>query len=212
MDYLKMQKYSVIVFDLGNVLIPFDYSRVIDKLNSINDGLGNKFSKLYMENYEYHRNFEKGLINKTDFLNTMLNWLEHKISVEEFCKIYSDIFTLNEKVISLIPSLKKNYKVFLLSNTNEIHEQYGYSHYDFLRYFDKIFLSHKIGAVKPEEKVYRVVESHSQKPSSEHLFIDDVIEYVEGAKKCGWDGIQFKSYEQLLTELKFRNIILDGIV
>ncbi len=206
-----MRKYSVIVFDLGNVLIPFDYSKIVNKLNSISDGLGNKFAKLYSENYEYHRNFERGKITRKEFLETMSNWMEHKVSIEQFCKIYSDIFTLNENVISLIPQLKKNFKVVLLSNTNEIHEEYGYGHYEFLNYFDKIFLSHKVGAVKPEEKIYRAVESYTQKPSQEHLFIDDVIEYIEGAKRCGWDGIQFLNYENLIDELKIRGINLNGI-
>lgn len=206
-----MSNYSVIVFDLGNVLIPFDYSRILQKLNFISEGLGDKFLKLYTENYEYHRKFERGWISRDDFLNTMTNWLENKISKEEFCRIYSDIFTLNENVISLIPLLKKNYKVVLLSNTNEIHEEFGYSHYDFLKYFDKIFLSYKVGAVKPEEKIYRAVESYTRQPSSEHLFIDDVLDYIEGAKKCGWDGIQFQNYEQLINELKKRNIIHNGI-
>lgn len=203
--------YSVIVFDLGNVLIPFDYSKIIIKLNSIEKGLGDNFVKLYNENYEYHRKFERGWIKREDFLNTMTSWLKYKISPEEFCKIFSNIFTLNDNVISLIPLLKKNYMLVLLSNTNEIHEEYGYSHYDFLKYFDKTFLSHKVGAVKPEEKIYRAVESYTQKPSQEHLFIDDVLDYVIGAKKCGWDAIHFQNYNQLITELKNRNIILDGI-
>lgn len=206
-----MSKYSVIVFDLGNVLIPFDYSKVVNKLNSISEGLGDKFARLYSENYEYHRNFERGKITRKEFLETMLDWLEHKVSENDFCKIYSDIFTLNEKVISLIPELKKNYQVLLLSNTNEIHEEFGYGHYEFLNYFDKIFLSHKVGAVKPEEKIYRAVESYTQKPSHEHLFIDDVPEYIEGAKRCGWDGIHFQNYELLVEELRNRNIFLDGI-
>ncbi len=206
-----MNNYSVIVLDLGNVLIPFDYSRIINKLNLISPGLGDKFAKLYKENYEFHRNFERGLITRVEFLNTIQEWVDYKVSREEFCKIYSDIFTLNENVISLIPILKMNYTVVLLSNTNEIHEEYGYRHYDFLKYFDNIFLSFKVGAVKPEEKIYRAVESYSKKPSSEHLFIDDVIEYVEGAKKCGWDAIQFRNYEQLVKDLKERNIIFDGV-
>ncbi|MEG8948034.1 HAD family hydrolase [Rosettibacter firmus] len=206
-----MKNYSVIVFDLGNVLIPFDYGRIINKLNSIEDGLGFKFANLYKEHYEFHRNFERGLVSREEFLNTMLDWTDHKINPDEFCKIYSDIFSLNENVISLIPVLKKNYTVLLLSNTNEIHEEYGYRHYEFLKYFDKIFLSYKVGAVKPEEKIYKAVETFSQKPSSEHLFIDDIPDYVEGAKKCGWDGIVFQNYEQLVNDLKLRNIILDGI-
>jgi putative hydrolase of the HAD superfamily len=114
---------------------------------------------------------------------------------------------VNQNVVELIPLLKEKYKVILLSNTNSIHKRYGYGHLDFIKWFDKLFLSHEIGAVKPEEKIYRTVESYTQKKSSEHFFIDDIQEYVDGAKKCGWDGVQFVNYEKLVEDLKNRKIL-----
>ncbi len=202
-----MKKYSVIVFDLGNVLLPFDYSKPLSYFNGLKKGLGNKFTNLYRENYHIHREFEGGKLSEAQYLRTMLDWLEHKVTEEQFCKIFSDIFAVNQKVVELIPKLKENYKVVLLSNTNSIHKRYGYGHLDFIKWFDQLFLSHEIGAVKPEEKIYRAVESFTQKKSSEHFFIDDIQEYVDGAKKCGWDGIQFVNYEKLVDDLRNRKIL-----
>ena len=199
---------SVIVFDLGNVLIPFDYTIMIERFNNLGDGLGNKFAELYKNNYEYHRDFERGKISREDFVKTMLERLDHKISADEFCKIFSDIFTLNQNVIELLPRLKKNYTLCLLSNTNEIHEEYGYRHYKFLEHFDKLFLSHEVGHVKPENEIYAAVENFTGKPPEEHLFIDDILEYVNGAKNCGWSAIQFTTYENLINDfVKFEIII-----
>lgn len=205
-----MKKYSIIVFDLGNVLLPFDYSKPVSYFNELKKGLGDKFTKLYRENYHVHREFEGGKLSEAQYLKTMLDWLEHTVTEEQFCKIFSDIFTMNQEVVELIPTLKEKYKVVLLSNTNSIHKRYGYGHLDFIKWFDQIFLSHEIGAVKPEEKIYRAVESFTQKKSSEHFFIDDIQEYVDGAKKCGWDGVQFKNYEQLVVDLQARNILQPG--
>jgi putative hydrolase of the HAD superfamily len=202
-------KYSVIVFDLGNVLIPFDYSKPIQHFNNLKPGLGDRFAGLYKKNYHVHREFEKGTITRTQYLATMIDWLENMITQEEFSKIFSEIFSLNEDVIALLPKLKKNYTLCLLSNTNEIHKEYGYKHYKFLSHFDKLFLSHEVGSVKPEEKIYRAVENFTKRPSSEHLFIDDIQEYIDGAKTCGWDGIQFTGYEKLLKDLKEKNIVID---
>ncbi len=203
-------KYSVIVFDLGNVLIPFDYTKPIEYFNNIKTGLGNRFVQLYKENYHIHRSFEKGELTRNQYLAQMIEWLEGKVTGDEFCKIFSDIFTLNNDVIDLLPQLKEHYTLCLLSNTNEIHKEYGYQHYSFLNYFDKLFLSHEVGAIKPEETIYRAVENFTMKPSSEHLFIDDIQEYVDGAKACGWDGIQFNSYNDLVDEFKKRNILLNN--
>ena len=102
------RKYSAVVFDLGNVLIPFDYTIVLNKLNEIENNLGRRFIDFYNSNYNLHRDFEKGMISEPVFIKTMLQAVDNKINSETFCKIFSDIFTVNEKVVSLLPILKKD--------------------------------------------------------------------------------------------------------
>jgi len=137
----------------------------------------------------------------------MLELVDHKIDAETFKKYYADIFSLNKDVISLLPILKTDYKLFLLSNTDSIHQKYGWQKYEFLKYFDKLILSHEVGAVKPEEKIYHAVEAASSFPSEEHFYIDDIQEYVDAAKKIGWDAVQFVDYQKLVSDLKKRNIL-----
>lgn len=204
---MKKRKYSVIVFDLGNVLIPFDYNILIKKLDLVKEGSGKHFVDTYFDNYEFHRDFERGKISEKKFIERMLEILNHSIDGETFCNYFSSIFKQNQEVAALLPTLKKNYKLILLSNTNSIHEKYGWEHYEFLKYFDDLILSHKIGAVKPEEKIYCAVEKSSGSPAEEHIFIDDIEEYVNAAKSFGWDGVHFKSYKFLVGDLKLRDII-----
>jgi putative hydrolase of the HAD superfamily len=201
------RKYSAIVFDLGNVLIPFDYSKTIKRINDVESGLGDKFYKFYKENYHIHRNFERGKISESEFIKTMLSAIDNKIDDKAFCKYYSDIFSLNKDVISLLPALKKNYKLFLLSNTDSIHKKYRWEKYDFLKHFDKIILSFEVGYVKPDEEIYREVEISSGFPSEEHFFTDDIQEYVDAAQNIGWDAVCFQNYEKLADDLKKRKII-----
>lgn len=203
---MSERKFSAIVFDLGNVLIPFDYSKAINKLNEVENGLGNRFYDFFKSNYNLHREFEIGKISEKEFINKILSIVDHKIDEKTFCKYYADIFSLNEDLISLLPIMKKNYKLFLLSNTDSIHKKYGWEKYDFLKYFDKLILSFEVGAVKPDEKIFREVEKASGLPSSEHFFIDDIQEYVEGAKNVGWDAVQFIDYQKLMNDLRERKI------
>jgi putative hydrolase of the HAD superfamily len=205
---MSNRKYSAIVFDLGQVLIPFDYNIFIQAVNKHKEGLGEEFVRKYNQNYHIHRDFERGKISEKDFIAQMLEWLEHKVTAEQFVDYWSSIFSLNEDVISLLPKLKNNYKLYLLSNTNSIHQKHGYQHYDFLKIFDKLFLSHEVGFVKPEEGIYRAVENYSKLPSEEHIFIDDIEEYVDAAKKLDWDGIQFIGYENLVQEFSKRGILV----
>ena len=203
---MKNRKYSAIVFDLGNVLIPFDFKKALIKLDQVENGLGDRFNNYFKANYHLHREFEKGKISEKDFIIRMLEIVDNKIDESTFCKYYADIFSLNEDVISLLPVLKKNYKLFLLSNTDSIHKKYGWEKYEFLKYFDKLILSFEVGSVKPEEKIYRAVEEASGFSSQKHIFIDDIQEYVDGAKNIGWDAVQFINYQKLLNDLKERKI------
>jgi len=198
---------KVFVSDLGNVLIPFDYGIAIKRLNEISDGLGDRFINNYKEMYHLHRQFEKGEIKETKFLAILSGAIGYKIDNESLCKIYSEIFVLNYDLIELLPMLKSKYKLVLLSNTNSIHQKYGWGGYEFLKYFDKLILSHQVGAVKPEKEIYKAVEEFSKCKPEEHFFIDDIPEYVDGAKKCGWDGAVYTNITELKTILKGKYLL-----
>jgi putative hydrolase of the HAD superfamily len=206
-----MNKYSVIVFDLGNVLLPFDYNVIISKFDRIERGLGSKFAAYYKDNYNVHRRFERGEFTPDKFVEIMLDVLDHKMSGEAFCEAYSKIFTVNEKLVAALPVLKKNCQLVLLSNTNAIHQKFGWGAYEFLKLFDKLILSHEVHAVKPEKEIYEAVESFTQKSPQEHFYVDDVPEYVAAARKLGWDAVQFVGNKRLFEEFKKRELLNDEI-
>lgn len=204
---MSAHKYSVIVFDLGNVLINFDYEIAVKRFDKIEPDLGKKFLEHHKKNYHIHRAFEKGMINEDEFIRIALSGVNHKVDSKTFAKIYSDIFTPNDDVIALLPLLKKKYKLILLSNTDPLHKKYGWEKYEFISYFDQLVLSFEVSSVKPEEKIYKAVEGFYKFTSQEHLYIDDIDVYVEAAKKLGWDTIQFLNYKQLLEDFQSRNIL-----
>lgn len=204
---MSSRKYSAIVFDLGQVIVPFDYKYFVEKVNKHKPGIGERFLDLYKKNYNVHRDFEKGLIPEKVFISQMLDYLDNIIDAETFCKYWSDIFSLNEDIIALLPELKNKYKLYLISNTNSIHKKFGFGNYAFLQLFDKLILSHEVKFIKPEKEIYIEVEKVSGLPSKEYIFIDDILEYVDAAKSLGWDGIQFIGYDDLVNNLKIRNIL-----
>jgi glucose-1-phosphatase len=204
---MEKRKYSVIVFDLGNVLIPFDYMISFNKLEKIEIGLGQRFLDQYKENYAFHRKFEAGLVSEEEFLTKLLGFVNNKVDRKTLIDAYSKIFRVNEDVAALLPELKKNFKLVLLSNTNIVHQKYAWGEYNFIKHFEKLILSHEVGACKPEEKIYKAVEEYTKLLPQEHIFIDDILEYAEAAKNLGWDAIQFKNYNQLVNELKGKDIL-----
>jgi putative hydrolase of the HAD superfamily len=196
---------KALIFDLGNVLIYFDWKIAEKRLNDIQNELGNRTTKFLKENNSLIKNLEKGKISEEEFLNEIKTNINSNLDKTTIAKIFSEIFWENQELTRLLPSFKKNYQLFLLSNTNIIHRKFGWDHYPFLQHFDRLFLSYEIGAVKPEEEIYNYVLSTIKLYPEELLYIDDIEEYVNAAKQLGWNAIQFKSNEKLLEDLeKFR--------
>jgi putative hydrolase of the HAD superfamily len=205
---MSKRKYSVIVSDLGNVLIPFNYENAILKLEERESGLGYRFYDYIKLHYDIHRKFERGDISPDEFIKIMLSALENKVSREEFQQIYSNIFSINDGLVKVYTELKKHYKMILLSNTNQLHHDYGWGKYEFLNLFEKMILSYEVRSVKPEPAIFKAVEAYTGLPPEEHIFIDDIVEYTDAAKTMGWDAVRFINNEQLISELKGRGIMV----
>jgi putative hydrolase of the HAD superfamily len=199
---------KALIFDLGNVLIFFDWKIAERRLNEIQGGLGTLTTKFLKENNSIIKNLEKGKLTEDEFLNMIKSDLNSKIDKITIAKIFSEIFWENSELTKLLPELRKNYKLFLLSNTNIIHRKFGWDHYNFLKNFDKLFLSYEVGFAKPEEEIYQLVIHSIDLNPSEVLYIDDIEEYVNAAKNLGWNAVQFKSNEKLIEDLKGFNVIL----
>jgi epoxide hydrolase-like predicted phosphatase len=206
----KMNEIKAVVFDLGMVLIPFNYDFALNRLNLIKPGSGEKVMEFVRENYHYFRAFEAGKLTTEEFIPMLMKAgeVEDLLSIDEFCFIYSEIFSINYDVAELLSRLKQNYRLFLLSNTNPVHRKYGYENFKFFRHFEKLFYSDEVGHVKPAPEIYQAVEKYSGLKPEEHLFIDDIFEYAEGARNCDWKAIQFFTYNQLLKELRAMGFLL----
>lgn len=197
---------KAICFDLGNVLIFFDWKIAENRLNEIDPNLGHRTTQFLRNNRELIIQLEKGKISDEEFLIQVKNNINSKIDITTLARIYSEIFWENQVLTNLLPDLHKKYNLFLLSNTNSIHKKYGWEKFEFLKNFDKLFLSHELGYVKPEKEIYQKVIDKTKIKPNEILYIDDIKEFVEAAKECGWNAYHFTSYENLIEFLKENQI------
>ncbi len=200
-------KISAIVFDIGNVLLSFDYKIIIEKFEQVEKGLGQKFISLYKENYHLHRAHEKAELESDKFVEIMLGWIDYKLPREEFLNIYADVFVENAELVSLLPALKKKYKLVVLSNTNPIHQKQFMKQFSFWKYFDKLVLSHEVRSFKPESEIYSAVENFTKVNPEEHFYIDDIDEYIKAAKSRGWQGVVMQNNEQVFSDFRKLGII-----
>lgn len=200
---------EVILFDLGNVILPFNHFQIAEKLSQFSQRKEFQDPKKI---FSYLFDFEKGAINLFDlgkvspreFFQAIKERLDLSVSFDEFVPIWCNIFVEDREVTRIILSLKRKWRLGLLSNTDPLHFDHIISKFPVMRAFDKWILSYEVGFKKPAIQIFqKAMEWASVKPE-EVLYIDDTKEYVEVAGLLGIQSIHFISASQLKEELRAR--------
>lgn len=197
---------KAIVFDLGRVIIPFDYSRGYARIEALCGIPAAEISARIAPTGLVAR-FESGGIEPREFVREISGQLNLDTSYENFCEIWSSIF-LPQTLIpeSMLEGIARRYPMVLLSNTNAIHFEMVMANYPALRHFHSYVLSYEVGAMKPAPLIYRKAIEAAGCAAGECFFTDDMAEFVEGARREGMDAVQFQSAEQIERELHDRDI------
>lgn len=197
--------YKAIIFDLGKVLIYFDFKRGYQALEGLCPYAAAEIPKRIAATDLVQR-FETGLVEPHDFYEQLSRILDLKLDYTEFCRIWSCIFSETLIPESMLEGLKRNYKLVLLSNTNVIHFEMVRKSYPILRHFDDLVLSYEVKAMKPRPEIYRAAIERAGCRPEECFYTDDIVPYAEAGRRMGLDAVAFESLEQLERELSARGI------
>lgn len=185
-----------IIFDFGNILIDLDIERTWASLRHfIGDDYVQKLKTAY-PNGDIFIDFEIGKISEQTFLETLRSVSDHPLSIRQIKEAWNAmLLTIKPERFDMLLRLRENYKVFLLSNTNETHYNfvdgylrtvYGFDIQHFsTTFFDKAYYSHEINLRKPNLDIYEFVLQDARLKAEETLFIDDISANTEGAKQVG---------------------------
>ena len=180
-----------ILFDLGGVLFHIDYNRTIDAFKEL--GITN-FKKYFTQHQqcELFDAFETGKISAELFVKTIQKLSANCANQEIIDAWNAMLIELPKENLNFLVALSENYRLFLLSNTNEIHIQFVNAflkkHYNISsinQFFEKAYYSHEIGMRKPHKSTFEWVLKDSNILAEETLFIEDTAQHVEGAKQAG---------------------------
>lgn len=197
---------KTLIFDLGKVIIPFDFKRGYQGLEQVCGYPAAEIPRR-IATTDLVQRFESGLIGPVDFVEQLSLVLDLRINYDQFCQIWSSIF-LPDPLIpeSLLEGLSKRYRLLLLSNTNAIRFDMLEKTYPLLRHFHHMVLSYRVGAMKPSPAIFREALARAECRPEECFFTDDIAEYVAAAKREGIDAVQFESRAQIEQELMARGI------
>jgi putative hydrolase of the HAD superfamily len=191
-----MQAIKNIIFDLGGVFMNLDYSKTRNAF--INAGVAN-FDELYSQHHVtpvFHQ-IEVGKITSEEFYEGVRKETGLSISNEIIKHAWNAmLLDFPKERIDWLVEISKRYKIFLFSNTNQIHydsfieiANKSIAPLDFNSIFIKAYYSHHMGLRKPDAESFEFILKEQSLNAAETLFIDDTIGNIEGAKKVGLQTI-----------------------
>ena len=197
---------EVILFDLGNVILPFDAHRTAEKLSRSSQRKEfqhppKMFSYLFDAEEGAINPYQVGKVSSVEFFQSLKESLSLSLSFEAFIPIWNEIFVEDKEVSEVIRSLKGKYRLGLLSNTDPLHFGYILSKFPILQVFDKWILSHEVGFRKPEVGIFQAAIDWASVDPERILFIDDIRRHIDAAVTLGMQGIHFVSARQMKQEL-----------
>jgi putative hydrolase of the HAD superfamily len=200
---------EVILFDLGNVILPFNNYPIAEKLSRFSQE--KEFQdpqKIFSHIFDFQEGainpFDAGKLSPEQFFQSLKETLRLSITLEEFIPIWTDIFIEDREISEIILSLKGRRRLGLLSNTDPLHFNYVLSKFPIIRNFEKYILSYEVGSKKPDVQIFQEAMKWASVEPERILFIDDTKSHVEVALYLGMQGIHFISADQLREELSMK--------
>ena len=184
---MSVSRPKVVVFDLGKVLVDFDYSMRFAVCGSQRSRAG---AVQELVNSPIQFDYESGLITTDKFFAAVRDGAGFRGDRAEFIEIFADIFSPMERMIPFFDRVKAaGIPTCVFSNTNEIAIGHIRDRFPFYSRFDSYVLSFEEKGMKPDEPIYRVVEQRTGESGDAILYIDDRPENIETGKRFGWQTI-----------------------
>ncbi len=198
---------KAVLFDLGKVLIRFDFDPAFRKLAPLCGKTPAQIRDFFSES-GLEVLYDGGKITSYAFYRQVRLGLGHSLSYDEFSDIWNTIFTPVPGMAALVKRLAKAKRLVLVSNTNSMHFQYVKKRYPVLGHFDRHILSFKEKVRKPDPRIYRKALAACRAKAQEVLYIDDREDLTQAAKELGFHVHTFKNdWKKLEDVLKKHGVL-----
>jgi glucose-1-phosphatase len=193
---------KAVVFDLGKVLLDFDYSIAARRVAARCKMAPAQLRDFLSQSPLLFR-LELGQVTTEQFYTEICTATGFSGSMAEFSDFFADIFVPIEPMVQLQAELRRRgFPTFIFSNTNDLAISHIRRSFPFYGNFDGHILSYEHGVMKPDAALYEVVERQSGRRDSEILYLDDRPENVAAGAARGWQVILQESPEKSLAAVE----------
>lgn len=184
-----MKHPEVVVFDLGKVLVDFDYSIAARRIAARSTKPPTDV-QYFIDHSPLLFRYETGLMTRDEFYREIQNITGFTGTAEEFGQFFADIFSPIDEMIQWHASLRRRgIPTFIFSNTNDLAISHIRGNFPFFSDFTGYVLSYEHGAMKPHARLYEVVEEMTGHKGPGILYVDDRLENAEAGIARGWQVI-----------------------
>jgi len=197
-----MSEISALFWDVGGVFLTNAWDRMSRQKAA------EEFELDWDEFDSHHqsvvRDFEIGRIGLDEYLRRAVFYRERTFGGEDFKDFMFQQSELKPETLDIIARLARSGKYLLCTINNESLElnRHRIERFGLREYFSLFFTSSFLGVMKPDEAIYRIALSVTQRRPEESLFIDDRAKNAEVARQCGMRAIHFQSPSQLRSDLE----------
>ena len=201
---------KAVIFDLGGVIINLNYNATAEAFKNL--GIAN-FDDVYSKQKQERLfdDFEKGIITPTQFRERIRKHISHPVRDIEIDRAWDAmLLDIPSYRIQWLNKLRKRYRIFLLSNTNEIHitgftnillDCFGENVFETI--FEKIYYSCYLNKRKPDHEIFERVLNDNKLLKEETLFVDDSEQHITAAKQFGLHTLQLQTNGDISKELNY---------
>ena len=202
-----MNSSKAVVFDLGKVLVDFDYSIAARKVaarstKSLRD------LAAFLSASPVLIQYESGAVNRREFFEQIRAAVGFQGDLAEFGGYFADIFIEIPQMIALHAELRRcGMPTYIFSNTNDLAIEHVKRNFPFFKNFDGYIYSCEVGAMKPDAKIYAAMEKLCGRSGADIIYLDDRLENVQAGLVRGWQAILHESPKKTRAILERINIV-----
>ena len=200
---------KLIIFDLGNVLIPLRSERLIEALRRDARRPSEELATL-LHASELVDPLERGQITLEEFFRQLKTRLDLAWEFEQFLPLWNEILSENAEAGELLQCLQGRYQLAAVTNIDVVHEAYILKTWPAFRQIHHWVASCQVGLRKPQPEIYRLALERAGVAASSAVYLDDRADFVDAAERLGIRSVRVTHPSRVREHLRELGIVWDG--
>ena len=197
-----MRPPQVVVFDLGKVLLDFDYAIAAGRIAAHSSATA-EHVRQFIDHSALLACYESGQLTTPQFFDEVRRAVGFSGTLQEFGEYFADIFTEMPEMIALQSQLRRDgIRTYLFSNCSELVISFIQRRFPFYADFDGYILSYEQGSMKPQPRIYEALERKAQRAGGDIAYLDDRAENVVAGAARGWRTVVHESAPKTIQILQ----------